>query len=377
MGGDPVLLIIVGAGATYDSDWRRRADQKVFASGQPTQWGLKWRPPLAIHLFNEDRFGQYVARYPPSQGLMDQLRQAGDAVEAELERIRDLSKGQDYLPRMLLAVRYYLRDLISETVQEWNSAKPDKMTNFTRLIAKLEPWRQQRTREQGAPERVAIATFNYDTLFDDALTNLLPGFPLWTIDDYVSDPRYQLFKLHGSVNWWREVRGEVIAGKEWIGASGQSSSAAGWARTMFDPPGWFAETGKFHVSPGLIGPCVPCLALPTATKGPADFACPEAHMDALRLLLPEVTDVLILGWKGVEGHFLEEWRKVQATKPDRTIRSLTVVDSAHDLAVGVAHRLVQTVGIAPQETPTFETFSGFVIDNLDFYLRETLKAPAA
>ena len=94
-------------------------------------------------------------------------------------------------------------------------------------------------------------------------------------------------------------------------------------------------------------------------------------------LLPQVSDVLIIGWKGIEEHFLEEWRKVHSGKADRRIRSVTVVGSTHDGAVEVAYRVVQKVGITPEVTPTFETFSGFVTQQLDDYLRDTLGRPPA
>ncbi len=366
-----MLLIIVGAGATFDSDWRRPADRGPLPLNPAwDRLGLAFRPPLAKDLFDEDRFGEFVARYPPSQGLMDQLRAAAPAVEQELERIRDLSKDQDHLPRQLLAVRYYLRDVIAQTVGRWSKAKPDEMTNFTRLMTRLEPWRQQRAREQGTQERVAIVTFNYTTLFEDALTNFLPAFRLNVVEDYTSDPRYQLFKLHGSVNWWREVDAE------WKATRGKISAPASWAPTMFDPPGRFSENGEIRIGYDKYPPCVPCLALPMTTKTASDFACPDAHLVELKLgVLSQVTDVLIIGWKGIEGHFLEEWRKVHAGKPDRSIHSLAVVDATHDAAVDVAYRLVQTVGLTPQVTPAFETFSGFVTDHLDAYLRDTLAAP--
>jgi hypothetical protein len=366
-----MLLIIVGAGASFDSDWRRPPNRLYsYVTGDAQQLGIQWRPPLAKDLFNEDRFGEYVAHYPPSQGLMDQLRQAAPAVEQELEKIRELSKRQKHLPRQLLAVRYYLRELVEQTVGRWNQAKPDQMTNFTRLITRLEPWRQQRSWDLRAEECVAIVTFNYDTLFDDALTNLLPRFPLRRIEDYTSDPRYQLIKLHGSVNWWREVDGD------WVRKVGQTSPATGWARTMFDPPDPYFETGEFQVGDTSY-PCVPCLALPTATKAVSDFACPDGHVTGLMSLLPTVTDVLVIGWKGVEGHFLEEWRKVHATKPDPKIHSVSVVGATHEGAVQVADHLVRTVGVIPEVTPTFETFSGFVVDKLDDYLANTLKLPVA
>jgi hypothetical protein len=371
-----VLLIIVGAGASFDSDWRRPREVSL-SSYEWDGRGKLSRPPLAKDLFDDNRFGEYVARYPPSQGLMDRLRRAAPAVEQELEKIRDLSKKQGHLPRMLLAVRYYLRIVIADTVGQWNKAKPDEMTNFTQLLTQLEPWRLRQERDSGSPERVAIVTFNYDTLFDDALTHLLPHFPLTKVENYTSDPRYQLFKLHGSVNWWREVRGHIVGNQQWTSGQGLIGSPVDWARTMFDPPGEFTENGRFLMdgSGGLYPPCVPCIALPTATKAASDFACPDTHVADLMRLLREVTDVLIIGWKGIEGHFLEGWRQVHASTPDRTVHSLAVVDATHEAAVEVANRIVRTVGIAPQMTPTFQTFSGFVVDRLDHYLQETLGHP--
>ena len=135
-----MLLIIIGAGASFDSDWRRPVPAPGFDPNSN-----RWRPPLAMDLFDEDRFGEYVADYPPSQGLMAQLRSAAPSIEQELERIRDLSKDQEHLPRQLLGVRYYLREVIAQTVRQWKKAKPDEMTNFTRLLTRLEPWRQQRS----------------------------------------------------------------------------------------------------------------------------------------------------------------------------------------------------------------------------------------
>ncbi len=350
----PVLLIIVGAGGSYDSDWRRSPKKEAETHAAMRQFeGYEYRPPLAKDLFDE-RFGRHVARYPPSQGLMVRLRRASPAVEEELERIRSEAKTQEHLPRQLIATRYYLRELIGQTVEEWVKAKPDRLTNFTRLLIGLEPWRQQ------AHERIAIVTFNYDTLFDEALENFLPRFQLRQIGDYIGDTRYQLFKLHGSVNWWREVQ------SEWI--SDVRSISPDWASTMFDPPGPFTEDGLFHVFAGAYPPCVPCLAIPTATKGDSDFVCPQEHLDQLKQQLNEVTNVLIVGWKGIERHFLEMWRLVHATKKDPSVRSISIVDISVSAGQEIAARVTHHIGLTPKRDRYYETFSTFVNEKLDEYL---------
>jgi hypothetical protein len=352
-----VLLIIVGAGASYDSDWRRSPEhEKILAWDKFHELGLRWRPPLAAALFDEDRFGSYVARYMPSQGLMVRLRNAAPAVEEELEKIRALSKTQAHLPRQLLGIRYYLRNVIADTVEEWVKAKPDRLTNFTRLLTGLEPWRQL------TDQRVVIVTFNYDTLFDEALSSLLPGFRIREMGDYIADERYRLLKLHGSVNWWRFVTAE------WFEQVGMSTPV-GWADMMFDPPGPYTEDGAFTLPVhSSLRPCVPSLALPMATKGDSDFACPQEHLEELRLRLSEVTDVLIIGWRGIEQHFLELWRLIHAMKKDPSVNSIAVVDRSVGAGQEVVARVTHHVGLTPKRDRYYETFSTFVNEKLDEYL---------
>jgi hypothetical protein len=74
------------------------------------------------------------------------------------------------------------------------------VTNYTALIQAIERWRQDRS------EKMCLITFNYDTLLDRACRSVLPGFPLDSVESYVSDPRYKLIKLHGSVDWYRRVQ---------------------------------------------------------------------------------------------------------------------------------------------------------------------------
>ena len=39
-------------------------------------------------------------------------------------------------------------------------------------------------------------------------------------------------------------------------------------------------------------------------RSKSDFECPEEHLDHLWKLLPEVTKVIVVGWRGSELHFL-------------------------------------------------------------------------
>ena len=39
------------------------------------------------------------------------------------------------------------------------------------------------------------------------------------------------------------------------------------------------------------------------------FECPEEHFAALTRAIPEVTRLLLIGWRGTEQHFLDLWRE--------------------------------------------------------------------
>lgn len=53
-------------------------------------------------------------------------------------------------------------------------------------------------------EPVCLVTFNSDTLLEEALRQF--GLPIASIEDYTRrHPFYRIFKLHGSIDWAREV----------------------------------------------------------------------------------------------------------------------------------------------------------------------------
>ena len=60
-----------------------------------------------------------------------------------------------------------------------------------------------------------------------------------------------------------------------------------WSKRQFD-------TDRF--------PLFPAIALPLVQK--TSFECPEDHLRTLREALPDVTKILIIGWRGTEEHFL-------------------------------------------------------------------------
>jgi hypothetical protein len=130
-----MLLVIFGAGASFDSAQPERAQQ--------------WRPPLAADLVS-DRFNVIAAGLPESQPIIDLVRrrikadQTADrapSLEAELARIVEESQGSEHRRRQLVAFRFYLRRVICDAIGDWLQLTFD-FTYYLTLLNKLYQWQR-------------------------------------------------------------------------------------------------------------------------------------------------------------------------------------------------------------------------------------------
>jgi hypothetical protein len=96
-----MLLVIFGAGASYDSDPAR----------PPETVKDDRRPPLADQLFdNREKFAEALTYFPECKPIVPLLRGTGE-VEQRLEQLRDEAISAPPYPerlRQLAAVRGYL-----------------------------------------------------------------------------------------------------------------------------------------------------------------------------------------------------------------------------------------------------------------------------
>jgi hypothetical protein len=83
---------------------------------------------------------------------------------------------------------------------------------------------------------------------------------------------------------------------------------------------------------GRVRMLVPGLAIPTQSG--KEFACPSGHLKHFKEALPSVTKVLIIGWRGLEQHFIELLRSAFANK--RPLFQV-VCGSAKDSAAVIDH----------------------------------------
>ena len=290
-----MLLVIFGAGASYDSSAPNLIQQV------PSQ-KERYRPPLARQLFDR-RFDElfreepYAALTPVANRLKEAAR-SEEGLERGLEVFRSESEEHPIVLTQLMALRYYIRHLVMECDLPWLHAVND-LTNHRTLLDRLR-------RGTGATDTIWLATFNYDRILEHALSVVDVRSPdAYSMDWYINDPLYRLVKLHGSVDWAREIENPEP------GDDGLLPHTF-TARMIKRAPALqlsdrYRRSVELWITPrtpdGLASQAVPAIAIPTESK--LDFECPKAHLDALVNALPTVNRLLVIGWKGTEEHFLQ------------------------------------------------------------------------
>ena len=187
-----MLTVILGAGASYDSDPARRPPPYYCAYYEE-------RPPLADELFDtRSRFNSILAKYRPLAAIATELRErvsSGENLESVLANFQERDATNQQIPSQLLAARYYLRDVLDDTSSAW-SAQCAGVTTYAAFVNHLNHWSHRTNRI------VNYVTFNYDFLLEDAFANLHTTFD--DLTSYVPPLAVgspNLIRPHGCVRW--------------------------------------------------------------------------------------------------------------------------------------------------------------------------------
>jgi hypothetical protein len=280
-----MLVVIFGAGASYDS-----------LPAYPPGFNMPDRPPLANELFdNRPMFAQALHRLTCCHPIITYLRSPTTPpsinVEQVLERLMGEADRDPERHRQLAAVRFYLRVALTRCGDQWLT-ESGGITNYKTLLDQIRHHRSPH-------ERITFVTFNYDTLFEDALRAI--GLPLDTMDDYIANDRFKLIKVHGSVDWWRRIRSRPSSipmhGDVWevvnslVAVADRIEVGEPYLRDPALPiTGWPSGEVMF-----------PAIAIPLERK--RDFECPKAHLDALDDALVRCRKILVVGWRATDAPF--------------------------------------------------------------------------
>jgi hypothetical protein len=331
-----MLLVIAGAGASYDS-----------APDHPTDVvpGADYRPPLANELFGtREHFLDVLDRLPECWPIIPVLRPTAQRpIEAELERLQLESETNPSRHRQLAAVRFYLQRMLTMCVDQWYHLA----RGVTNHLVLLDAIRHQPT----TTLPTCIVTFNYDLLIEKALPEV--GVQIRGLDDYTADPNYKLIKLHGSVDWAHEIETTIPAVERRDERAIVAQIIAAAPNLKVRPEYRYAPGHPAIVS--SQGPALfPALAIPVVRK--QRYECPPTHVEVLQQCLPNVRKILIIGWRGQETHFLDLLRM----HLQRNVRAMAVCGNGIDGAAVLNH--LDTAGVVMEARDAFDGgFSQFIL----------------
>ena len=293
-----MLMVIFGAGASYDSSPTYAPGMSP--PGADSDYDHFHRPPLAKELFaDRPLFRDALDAFPQCKPIVPRLRDpkvtSGDiSIEALLQEIEREAEAYHRARHELAAIRFYLQRVIYGSETRWLGITRG-ITNYLSLLREIE-----RTFPK---EPVCLVTFNYDTLLEHALRHF--GLPIASIDDYTKRHAfYRVFKLHGSTSWVREIETRVP-----IDMRPSSNPEATIYGQLMEQLAEIHITDRYVFSPhdaigiSLGRPVFPAIAIPVQRKG--SFECPQYMVEELTALLAKVTQILVIGWRATEAHFLE------------------------------------------------------------------------
>lgn len=287
-------LVILGAGASFDSVYQQY-DESLTS---------KWKPPLGNDLFSLRRnFNDILKKYPGAVALRSEIMAYQD-IEFYFQKKWDFVKNNfDVLSLMrLISIQYYLSDLFNQISINYSQSG---LSNIDVLITKAHEYAVRKR------EDVVFITFNYDTLIESAMERVF-GKSILRIDDYVNG-YIKLFKCHGSCNWFKtfnrnrigysnDISSKPIFQHVWDNRYNlwDINSALDKDVVLYNNDSYFIETDNKSGQKIRLA-LFPQLLIPMRTKD--DFVLPENHNKSLDQSLNDVTDILIIGWKGSETHF--------------------------------------------------------------------------
>jgi hypothetical protein len=294
-----MLMVIFGAGASFDSSPTYTPGIIPPAFGEGDHGNDHNRPPLAKDLFaNRPLFIDAIDAFPQCKTIVPRLRdpevtEGHASIETRLQEIELESRTY---PRGLLelaAVQCYLQRSISECQRRWQTITRG-ITNYLQLLREIE-------RAHDGNEPVCLVTFNYDTLLEYSLREFQGNFN--SVRDYISGTKpFRVFKPHGSVNWAQEV--DIDLPRNF-----SLGSPLGVLQYLIDSVAELRISDRYVLcDPSSMGvadgrPVFPAIAIPVERK--QVFQCPKYMLEELVALLPHVDKVMMIGWRATEEHFLD------------------------------------------------------------------------
>ncbi len=316
-----MLMFVFGAGASFDSDPRRRSGPN------DTDVDYQHRPPLAAGLFEprNEIAAEAAAAFPRATPLMMRLREAthrGLDVEQVLEQLQAAESEYPATASQLLALRAYLSDMLTRSPGRW-SQQCQGHTNYVLALDEAARWRAAVYDDPVDP--ISCVTFNYDTLLEDACYRVF-GRRISTIHHYATGSDVHVFKPHGSVDWrqaarWHNGPNHWKPGLEALHLAIDQAASLQW-QSQFS----VQREDRYQDASDATLVWLPALAIPVQRK--AQFIVPSDHVDGLKEDLAKASTLIAVGWRARERHFLQMLQDHMPSAPARLVAVAEKSESA-------------------------------------------------
>ncbi len=299
------LAVILGAGASFDC-----VEEGI------TDYDDQYKPPLVGELFAFRRsFNAILRKYPNAEALSDEIRKkvgSGTSLEAIL---RQLSSEENFaIRKQYWEIPLYLQELLGEVSSHFVRFGGTKFDTLVREI------------ERSTVKETLFLTVNYDLFLDNALHRLY-GITFHHIDSYCPPrSRWSLVKLHGSVNWGRELLNTDSPGGDSVQLLNLVKDEIKLEENI-KVLGGYQENSRFIENKFFY----PSLAVPI--EGKDEFACPKEHVQKASSFFKSCRNFLIIGFSALDEHVLTKLKGVPA------VRKLTVVNGRPEWAMDAIERI--------------------------------------
>jgi hypothetical protein len=338
--------------------------------------------PRGPEIFDE-KYDVFCKQHPGVRLTIPYFEEKGKDIEACLEEewreYRNIYNSQ--LTARHINIQFYLQKLFSAISQ--NIVENHSRNNLYSLFAN----KLQKYTAKKPDERIAMVSFNYDTILDHFIENHF-GITYDSLTDYVdwNKNKIVLFKPHGSCNWGWPFRNDRINGntQETIANALYESKIEPWriyyhflgdVKDMVARNTWGYETlfnnkrkGRLTINKNLIEKVnsgtdnvyFPALLIPYRDKD--EFVMPFDHYESMEHSFSQIEELYLIGWKGNEDLFnrmlslrkSDNLKKIIIVNPD----SQTVVDNLS------RYDLIKT------EPIVIKNFEDFILNHFDKMMTE-------
>jgi len=310
-------LFIFGAGASHDA-----------VNSQLTPNEANWQPPMANGLLGSDLF-ERVARidkedarssYDTLSGLLQTARRLasipnGKNFEDFLLEVSHSSKKNKISLIQLITLRFYLYSLFKKCSLKYfrNGG------NYANLIQRLINISEDET-------EIIFSTFNYDSLLEKALIENRIAKEQYSIGNYINW-RIPLIKFHGSIDWVYRIYTRTD------NRPTNKLYVSDWIADNYEILEKVINENQINMAPEELTweepILIPTIAIPVSGK--SNFECPKGHLDFLISKLPNIENIVVIGWRGMDKHLLNLLKQNMINKVHLIVVSKEI-DNAEEIA---------------------------------------------